>query len=105
MAGIFSVPRTNAVADFNFPHLSNSRFRVWARILTEYSNLRYALVTEIVLIHDMLRDCYCTTINTPVDHVSSFTFQIGDRLIRVTEQDVNHILQFPQYNLVPEPTN
>ena len=32
------------------------------------------------------------------------TFQIGNRHISVTEPDVNRILQFPQYNLVPGPT-
>ena len=104
MVGIFSIPRTNDAISFNFARLVNSRFRVWARMLTDYSNVRYAIVTDTVLIHDMLRDCYCSTINMSADNVSSLTFQIGNRHIRVTEQDVNRILPFPQYNLVHEPT-
>ena len=105
MVGIFSVPMTNAVVAFNFARLTNSRFRILARMLTEYSNVRYALVTNIVYIHNMLRDCYCMVTNMSSNHMSSFTFQIENRRIRVTEQDVNRILQFSQYNLVPEPTN
>lgn len=103
MVGVFKLAKINSVADFNIRTIP-PRFRQWARMLVEYSNERYALVTNTILNHNMIRDCYYSAINTTVDGVSSFTFNITGRAIRVTEHDLNRIFRFPVNNHVPDLT-
>lgn len=92
------------VAELNIPSLP-ANYRAWARVLLEYSPVRYALVTDTVLNRNMLRDCYCSAYNSSVGNELAFTFRVNDREIRVTELDLNRILRFPENNFVPYPTS
>lgn len=104
MVGKFKFVNTNSVAVFNLAPLSSSPFRFWVRFLTEYSYVRYALTEDAVFNHDALRECYCTAFESTEEEVLSFTFQLGNRVILVSELDLNRILQFPGNNFVPDPT-
>ena len=93
MVSIFTLGKTNTVTEFNISRLANSPFCTWARVLIEYSKVRYALVADIVLNHNMLRDSYCTAVNTSIVNVSSLTFQLGQRTVVVTKHDMNQIFR------------
>lgn len=103
MVGIFTIVRSNLVAEYNIQTLP-ANYRAWARILLEYSRIRYALVTDVVLNHNMLQDCYCLATNSSAGEELAFSFRLGNRVIRITEHDLNRILLFPQDNFVQEPT-
>ena len=105
MVGIFTLVNTNTVTKFNLARLANSSFCTWARVSIEYSKVRYALVADIVLNHNMLHDCYCTVVNTSTVHVSNLTFQLGQKAVVVTEHVLNRIFRFPENNHVPDPTD
>ena len=59
----------------------------------------------VVLSVDQLTDIYCEDEDTSDEQVKAFTFRTsGDRRIRVTEHDVNRILNFPTEHFAPDPT-
>lgn len=99
MVGIFSIAKRKYVAKLNIQAFL-SRFEILDHILVEYSTIRYVLVTNTVLNHNMLCDCYCSTVDTSTDEILVFTFRTDLRAIRVTEQDLNHILRFFKNNCV-----
>lgn len=104
MVGNFTISRTNLVAEYHIQTLPVN-YRAWARMLLEYSQVRYALVTDVILNHDMLRECYCSAYRSSIGNELAFTFRIANREIRVTELDLNRILRFPENDLVPYPTS
>lgn len=54
--GIFILVKTHSITEFNVRVLPD-RFKEWARALIKYYKVRYAIVTNIVLNHNMIRDC------------------------------------------------
>lgn len=102
--GSFFIAKVNPISIQQIETIPDEQFRAWTQFLNEYSLIRYALVTQVQLNHDALRELYCSAVNTSGQDGCAITYRLFGRSIRITERDVNRILHFPMENLVSNPT-
>lgn len=104
MVGIFAIAKTNYSCVLSPNSVPSNKYQFWVRFLNDMSNIRYALTAHPTLIHNALCALFTTAIDTSSNSCLAFTFQLNERTVRVTEQDLNRILRFPSDNLVPDPS-
>jgi hypothetical protein len=98
----FEIVKHNFIGYFN-PNECPEKFRPWVRFMNEHSLIKTAITIDVPLRSGPLK-IICSTAEV-ADDLKSFSFTFNDTKYVATESLFNSVLNFPQGNFVPFPSD